>query len=146
MSLSMEMMYCAGRLLGDAPAQGGGEERKPRGTCFVVTMPSTGRPNVRYGYLLTAHHVIAGQHNVEVQMPDPYAQGELCPPIRITDWRQPLEGVDLALAPFRLGVEYDGRVMASGPEHILPSNLSPHLGARIYYIGIAVAVLSLRRS
>lgn len=137
MTLSMEMMYCAGRIIGDRRRSGGGLERGPLGTGFCVTVPSARLPSVRYGYLLTAHHVIAAQSDVEVEMPDPFAEGQLSPPIRITDWRQPLDGVDFALAPFRVGVEHTNRVVAIElEESVLPQRHVPQLGAPIFYIGL----------
>src|SRR4051812_14413751 len=80
MPLSLETMYCGGRIIGDRRLEGGGIERAPLGTGFCITVPSPGLSNVRYGYLLPAPHVIARQTKLEVQMPHPFGEGALCPP------------------------------------------------------------------
>jgi hypothetical protein len=92
-------MYCAVRIVGDVPAAGAKlDVRGVIGTGFFLRVPSETLPHVRHTYLLTANHVIEGQPNVEIQVPDPRT-GELSPPVAVHDWRQPFEEVDLALAP-----------------------------------------------
>lgn len=71
------------------------------GTGFLVTVPSETLPGVRWGYVVTAHHVIDEQIEIAVQVPDPFTNGGvLYDPVRVEAWRQPLRNVDLALAPF----------------------------------------------
>jgi hypothetical protein len=106
------------------------------GTGFVVSVPSETVPNSPHAYVVTAHHVIAGETRVAVQFPDPFTS-ELSEPVRLTDWRQPLERVDLALAtiPDRLPI----RVQTIHRESSVWSDEYegwPYLGAAIHYVGI----------
>jgi hypothetical protein len=84
------------------------------------------------GYLLTAQTVIKSRVGIEIEVPDSATNGELYTPVGITGWQQPLDSVDLAVAPY---------VEASGRDHhavwmdaIWPG--APDLGAQIYYVGI----------
>jgi hypothetical protein len=104
------------------------------GTGSVVTVKSETIKGVRWPYVLTAHHVIKNQVAVELEVPDPLTYGVIFPPIPCDAWRQPLPGVDLAIAPF--------------PEHLLPrwqavelESFVPEgrvvpLGGQIHYIGM----------
>src|SRR5580698_9331317 len=70
------------------------------GTGSLVGVPSESDPRFRWPYVVTAHHVIKNQVEVELEVPDPLTHGTLFDPIPCTAWRQPLPGVDLAIAPF----------------------------------------------
>jgi hypothetical protein len=101
------------------------------GTGFLVRVPSEAGHG-SYSYLITAHHVIRNQVGIEVEVPNPSANGAPYPPVPVGDWRQPLKGVDLAIAPY---VEGDHRSHhATWSEAIWPGH--PDLGGRIYYIGM----------
>jgi hypothetical protein len=114
-----------------------GERREPVGTGFLVTVPSETIEGLRYGYVLTAHHILFDQDRVEVQAPDPTANGALNPPVTIEDWRQPLKNADLALAPFHEGNRSDRMFQALQIEtDVLPIDKQAGLGTPIYYIGI----------
>src|SRR5215203_5742944 len=102
MGMDNTMMHCAVRLIGDEESDDGtAMERRTIGSAFLVTIPSRLIPDRRYGYLLTAHHVLNGHFDdVEMEAPDPYVDGEMHPKRRIRDWRHPIEKFDLAIAPF----------------------------------------------
>jgi hypothetical protein len=145
MSLSLRTMYCVVRIIGDLPVRDPdtkkqtGTRRAPIGTGFVVTVPSKVLENVEYAYLLTAHHVIADQPNVEAQSANPFAEGELYEPVPIKEWCQPLDGVDLALAPFEKGIDQPYNVRAISTDWgMVPNDLvhRPPLGATIFYVGL----------
>lgn len=106
------------------------------GTGFIVTVGSETIPGERYGYVITAHHVIDTGLGFEVQVPNPFANGELYPPVPVSDWRQPLSKVDLAVAPFP--APDDRNYQAIDVEDVLPVDRRPRprLGEQIYYIGI----------
>jgi Trypsin-like peptidase domain len=142
MPLTLEMMYCAARIIGDidrVDAEGGvvGRVRGVIGTGFCLRVQGDA---CRYGYLLTAAHVLDGQENVEVQFADPGAEGDLQPPIKFTDWRYPIDGLDLAVSPLFTNPDVrDAWVMILDMEpNLVPSERVPtlHLGSRIFYIGL----------
>src|SRR2546426_179594 len=108
MPLDFQMMNASVRIIGDVPDRTTiGYHRGPIGTGFLVAVPSEADPASRYGYVVTAHHVLDGQTRVEVQAPDPRTieREDLLDPVEVSDWRQPLDKVDLALAPFTAVVD-----------------------------------------
>lgn len=139
MSLDPTMAYTAVRIIGSVAAPGTviGEKRAPVGTGFLATLESESLDGVRYGYVLTAHHVLWSQNRIEVQATAP--SGELYPPLPIDDWRQPLPDLDLAIAPFHAGntsgLVYQALDMK---RQALPPGKWPGLGSKVYYIGILV--------
>jgi Trypsin-like peptidase domain len=101
----------------------------------MVSVESESLEGVAYPYLLTAHHVIAKQENVEAQPPNPFAEGELYPPVAIEGWCQPLDGVDLALTPFEEGQHHSYKVRGTPLEGgTIGKELQ--LGSSIFYIGL----------
>jgi Trypsin-like peptidase domain len=126
------------RILGDLPDtdRGYGQRRGVAGTGFLCAVPSRNLPGFRYGYVVTAHHVIADQNRPEVQAPVPLSRGmKLQEPVEVLDWEQPLEKVDLAFA--RFGGHHEGVYGGLATNRMfLPPNISPLLGSRIYYVGI----------
>jgi hypothetical protein len=134
MPLDLDAIYCAARIVGDV--------RNPRthlsvrgvcGTGFFLTVPSETLLGVRHTYLLTANHVIEGQANVEVEVPDAVT-GVLLPPTPVRDWRQPFKHVDLALAP--VARAFPGRRFSIRLEdQVLPEHETATPGAIVYYIG-----------
>jgi hypothetical protein len=109
---------------------------KLAGTGFIVAVGSETIPGERYGYVITAHHVIHTELGLEVQVPNPFANGELYPPVPVSDWRQPLSKVDLAVTPFP--APDDRNYQAIDVEDVLPVERRPRpkLGEQIYYVGI----------
>lgn len=109
-----------------------------RGTGFVVTVPSARHADKRWGYAVTAHHVVRAQSDTSVVAFDPTRPGELHDPVAVESWRQPLPEVDLAIAPFSA----EGRPLSALKleEHVVPTMSidGPNLGARIYYVGVFV--------
>lgn len=105
------------------------------GTGFLATVPSEMHDGHRWGYVITAHHVIASQIEIAVQAPVPWGTGRLYGPVGVVDWRQPLPGVDLAVAPWR---PLEGPHPALPHELMIPTNAVAglHLGTTIYYFGI----------
>jgi hypothetical protein len=136
MPIDPKMMHSAVRIIGDVPDDRlvMGRRRGPIGTGFFVTVPSEADRTVRYGYVLTAHHVIEDESLIEIQAPNPFGNGELYEPVAVTGWRQPLSDVDLALAPFGGGDRAHQALKAES--QILPHGTMPALGADIHYIGI----------
>jgi hypothetical protein len=135
--LNQSLLHSGVRIIGSVPdpTMRTGERRVAIGTGFLITVPSTNPAGQRYGYVLTAHHVIWDQNRVEIQAPDPTTNGELHPPLAINDWRQPLDNVDLALAPVR---DASGRIYQAIEleKNVVPPRTVPALGASIYYVGI----------
>jgi hypothetical protein len=116
-----------------------GEKRAPLGTGFFITVPSETVDGMRYGYVLTAHHILWDQNRIEIQASNPTTNGELHPPLEINDWRQPLHNVDLAVAPFNPDPN-SGRFYQSLEleRHVLPVSKLPALGSTVYYVGILI--------
>lgn len=104
------------------------------GTGFIMTVPSESIPGKRWGYVLTAHHVIKGQVGVEIEVPNPFDLATLQAPITVENWTQPLDGVDLAVAP--ISTEFGRKFAATGIENALPAGDVPLLGTPIHYVGI----------
>jgi hypothetical protein len=73
------------------------------GSRFVVTVTSESVPDNRWGYVVTANHVVDKYKGMDrnVVAYDPTRRGAPHPPIPVENWRQPLPNVDLAIAPFR---------------------------------------------
>jgi len=143
MSLNDTILSSVARIIGDVsdPDHRHGQVRGVAGTGFLCGVPSRKVPGVRYGYVVTADHVIADQNAPQVQAPQPLSMGAaLQPPIDIVDWRQPLEGVDLAIADFPGAVEtHQGRLVYGGlatERHFLPPDWYPPLGGVVHYAGI----------
>jgi len=115
-----------------------GRRRDTIGTGFVIVVPSETFEGVLYAYALTAHHVIDLQTKVEVQAANPFTLGELYPPFELSDWRQPLEGVDLVVCPIDENLQEGGDQTIHGmslAREVLPPAVIPSLGTTIYYIG-----------
>jgi hypothetical protein len=107
-----------------------------RGTGFVVTVASEALRECRWGYVITAFHVIENQIERNVIAYDPTRGGAAHPPIRIENWRRPLPDVDLAIAPFSLeGLPVYALKLE---DHVVPTDVieAPNLGAHIYYVGV----------
>jgi hypothetical protein len=132
MPLTPESMFSVVRIIGDIQDPKGNWIRKAIGTGFCVYVPSEAHPDVRYGYVLTAHHVIKDQKNIELEIPDPFEDGALHPRLKMPKWCQPIEKLDLAVAhikpPFNIqSLEFG--------YHIIQDLKFP-LGADFYYIGL----------
>lgn len=124
-------MYSAVRIIGDRDDG----SRVPIGTGFCVYIPSEVHPGVRYGYILTAHHVIAGREkNIEVEIPDQFKNGFFYPRMQFNGWHQPIAELDLALVPIRPAPLYNIQSLEYG-HHIVP-DLPLLLGNHFYYVGI----------
>lgn len=137
-ALTKGMLDMAARVIGDRPTKKliHGTKRGTIGTAFAISVPSATHEDVRYGYVLTAHHVIDGQREIEVQFSNPFAPGELWPPMKLSDWRVPLEGVDLVVCPVPGDDEYDQNIQGCSIERqVLHPSQVPALGAPAHYIG-----------
>lgn len=109
------------------------------GSGSIVSVPSETIRGKRWPYLVTAHHVIRGQIEIEVEIPNPVALGDLYEPQPARHWRQPFDGVDLAVAPF-FG-RGDRRWEASRLDlDVLAPDLPPSLGAPVHYLAIFAPV------
>jgi hypothetical protein len=75
--------------------------REPLGSGFLVQVQHEERPETWISYVVTAHHVIDGQPNPELVFPDPAVPGAPYPPVSTScpDWRQPIDGLDVAVLP-----------------------------------------------
>ena len=135
MPLDSEKILCAVRVL-----DSGG---LPLGTGFFVSVQSEAL-NVRYGYLVTAHHVVENDPEVYVQATDPYAFREgrqsLYPPAPIKEWRQPWENVDLVVAPAPWRTDQAWATVRLEvdllPTDAIPRGFYPQLGGTFYYLGL----------
>jgi hypothetical protein len=137
-ALPKHTLDTAVRIVGDIddPKRVTGRKRGTIGTGFVVVLPSETLADVRYAYVVTAHHVIDLQPKIQIQAANPFAVGELYPPFELSDWRQPLEGVDLVICPLR-GEEGPDQMIqgVSMADEALPPKRIPSLGTTVYYIG-----------
>src|SRR5439155_11518614 len=75
--LNLSLLQAGVRIIGSIPDKTRpiGEKRGPIGTGFLMTVPSEKIEGMRYGYVLTAHHVIWDQNRIEVQAADPTTNG-----------------------------------------------------------------------
>jgi hypothetical protein len=133
MPLDSRMLFSVVRIIGDVPERVG-SRRGIIGTGFAVTVESESVSDQRYGYIVTAHHVIDGQNDVEVQIFDFLNPPDLQGPFSIRDWRQPLDNVDLAVAPIPDVAANISAVQLE--QHLLPAGKRPLLGGPIQYLGI----------
>ncbi len=138
MPLHPDMIYASFRLIGDVSDSrlATGRRRGVIGTGFFVTVPSLTDRAVRYGYAITAHHVIDGQTKVEIEVPNPFGNSELYEPQVLGGWEQPLAGVDLAIASF--DHRNEDQIVYAALElerQVLPPDQLPLLGANVHYIG-----------
>lgn len=136
MPLASGMMNCALRVVGDRGRNTTDMKRGAIGTAFAIRVPSERLSDTYYWYLLTAHHVIARQTNIEVEIPDPANESALQPPLSICDWRQPLDGVDLAVAPF---FDRERKLMPLDlDKHVVYASSAngPYIGTSVHYIGL----------
>jgi len=135
------MIHSAVRIIGDQWDEAAGRHRRVAlGTGFCVRVPSETFPDEHYGYLLTAHHVIDSQPNVELEIADPHNPGALYPRVAVSDWQQPIEELDLALAPFSPPPGYTVTAIDLGEhlrEHLPPAGM---LGAQFFYVGLLASL------
>jgi hypothetical protein len=105
------------------------------GTGSIVSVESEAINGLRWPYVVTAHHVIKNQVEIGLEIADPLTHGEIFSPVPCDDWRQPLSGVDLAVAPFpqALVPRYQGVHLE---DHFVPENTVVPLGGQIYYVGV----------
>ncbi len=137
MPLGGYMMNTAVRIIGDRPSVATGRmERKALGTGFFVRVPSEAHGDRFYGYLITAHHVIEGQSNIELAIADPHHPGALFPLVPAGHWCHPIDDLDLAVVQKDPPPGYTVTALEIGVhlmEH-LPSGML--LGAVFYYVGL----------
>jgi hypothetical protein len=138
MSLNPTILDAAVRIIGDIPDKTKklGQRRGVIGTGFLCAVPSRNLPGFRYGYVVTAHHVIADQNRPEVQAAIPRSNGQaLQEPVVVRDWVQPLADVDLAVVNF--GGEHAGWYAGLTTDRFfLPPRVTPPLGGTVHYVGI----------
>ena len=138
MTLQSNLLLSTVRLVGALHPALGISERGVIGTGFNITVQSEAYANVRYGYLVTAAHVLRDQRCVEMQAPDPFT-GLLHNPMPIpkTAWRIPLPKVDLACASLE-EIEHPKPLVARTEQWIVPNRTvhRVYLGQTIHYIGI----------
>jgi trypsin-like peptidase len=104
------------------------------GSGSVVSVPTETEGAWSWPYVVTAHHVIENQVAVEIVVPDPLRYGHLMPALPVDGWRQPLPGVDLAVAP--LPIERLPRFQATPLDDFVPEGMMPPLGGEILYLGV----------
>ncbi len=115
------------------------------GSGCLIAVASETIPGHHWSYVVTAHHVVDKQVPIEVQAPDadyrdkpnPDSYWSLHPAVEVSDWRQPLDGVDLAIAPFfgRPG-EADAVLAFRLEDQVLEDRYGPDLAGPIYYTGM----------
>jgi hypothetical protein len=131
------MVHTVVRIIGDVDDHTTklGRRRGPVGTGFLLSIISEVHDDFRFGYVVTAHHVLNEQTKVEVQMSDPFGNGALYEPVQVDDWRQPISDLDLAIAPLPpwtralSTLEFETNLMDT-------TMLDLSLGVLIHYIGI----------
>jgi hypothetical protein len=69
------------------------------GTGFLVTVSRDGPGTRPRGFLVTAHHVVHHEPTVFAEISNALSNGDVYPAIKVTDWTQPVTGVDVAIAP-----------------------------------------------
>lgn len=111
------------------------------GSGTIVGVDSESAPGKRWPYVVTAHHVVRSQMLIEVDVPDPTTRGQWTEGVSVNDWSQPLEGIDLAIAPFPIQsvpLTDDGirRYQTFLLDHFVPDGHVPPLGAPIHYAGV----------
>jgi len=133
------MLHCVVRVIGDKRnPKTGRMERKPLGTAFCVQVASESIEGASYPYIVTAHHVIEGQPKPELAFAEPYKPGELYPlvPTSGPDWKQPVDGLDLAVLLFGRPDGYFLYTLKAG------MHLQPQLSAKamlampFHYVGL----------
>jgi hypothetical protein len=105
------------------------------GTGFLVGVPSEAIPGKRWGYVLTADHVVHNEVAVAVEVPDPRNPGKLYEPVPIPKWEQPCPPADLAMAPFPLEKERDWKSMRLDMDVLYPSTPMA-LAEPLHYLGM----------
>jgi hypothetical protein len=131
MPLDLTMLYSAVQITGDGLDADGNVVRKV-GTGFIVAIPSE-IVNRRHGYIVTAHHVVNGLENVQVDIANPHRSGELYAPEFVSEWRQPYKNVDLAFAPYGPPVQTTIALVLG--EQVQPG-LVLTIGADFHYVGL----------
>lgn len=104
------------------------------GTGSIVAVPSEAKPRASWPYVVTAHHVITNQVLVEIEVPDPLTHGRLFDPVPVSDWRQPIPNVDLAIAPFPS--ELVPRAQSASLVQFVPEGAVVPLGGNVFYLGV----------
>jgi hypothetical protein len=132
--LEPQGLYSSARIVGDLKTPRG-VMRTAVGTGFLVAVPSESEPDAKYMYLLTAHHVIDGEANVEVELADPWNKGALYERVGVTDWRQPITGLDLAIAPFKLKGDHETALWLEVNYNLVHA-LPVFPGQQLYYVGL----------
>lgn len=139
MPISHDMLHAAVRIIGDYPPGVFLTRRTVIGTGFIVTVRSERDAQWRHGYVVTTAHNLRDQRHIEVQAPNPGPEGGLYDPITITDWKRPVPGVDIAVAPW-VSQSDDRHFTALSMEDVFLADAAAplylSLGMTVYYIGI----------
>jgi hypothetical protein len=106
------------------------------GTGFFVRVASERVPNRWHGYIVTAHHVVSRAAEYSLEIANPAEPGSLYPRVRIPEWKQPIERVDLAVAPFVPPSGYEVTALQQGIQLIDQLPYEGLLGAPIFYVGL----------
>lgn len=104
------------------------------GTGSIVGVESEAYPGLHWPYVVTAHHVIRNQVEIQLEAPDPLTHTQLLTPVESESWRQPFDGIDLAISPFPAS-----RVPRYQGTHLgifVPKGHVPPLGGAIHYLGM----------
>jgi trypsin-like peptidase len=138
--MHFESMHTAVRIIGDDQPKVLPNLRKRvvKGTGFVVQVQSEMHPSVYYPYVVTAAHVLEEQQKVEIELPIPRPAGGTYSPVVLSDWRQPLPHVDLAISSFEDASGEHKAVYAIDEKDILPNRLVQKLSLAgdVAYVGI----------
>lgn len=108
------------------------------GTFFLITVPSDRFPDRRYGYAVTAAHVVTRENKSELRI---LSADNTVVAYAGANWMTPHPDRDIAIA------EYPGdelpHNMTAVPLEILATDIldwEPRLGATVYYIGLLTPV------
>ena len=107
------------------------------GSGSIVSVRSESGSGIDWPYLVTAHHVIRSQVVIEIDVPDPARRDELQKGIVVDNdqWRQPIPGVDLAVAPFPHD-KVDRWQAFSMETQFVDDGVVVPLGGTVHYLGI----------
>jgi hypothetical protein len=143
MPVHVETTFNVVRIIGDLPSPRTpyAMMRDTIGTGFVLTAPGEVNPTRRFGYLVTAAHVLEGQSNIEMRVAR--LDGTLAAAAPIGGWRVPVPSLDLALAPMPVPPSPDVlRYWSHTVELAVPVGAlhTAVPGDSIYYIGVLTAL------
>ena len=139
MPLDESLRKNVGFVWGDIRGETDGKVRRgPVGTFFLVTVPSERFSDRRYGYAVTAAHVVVPENSPELRILS--ADAEM---VSYTNpqWMTPFPDRDIAVAEYP-GDELPHNMVAVPLDSLATDVLgwTPRLGATVYYVGLLAPI------